>query len=228
MVENLISSIIILVKCPEGGKVKVRLNASIDEDLIVELYRNFVLDLLSMLSSSSKPFVVGYHPPDALDWFRKWLGNSYNYLPQRGDDLGERLNNIFIDVFCRGVRGTIAMSSDVPDLPERILNEASASLKSHDAVIGPSPDGGYYLIGFRRDTFLPEAFEEITWGTEAVFKQTIDKFFEQNIDFKVLESWPDVDVYEDLVDLFERNGKTSFYSSRTMEFLRQHLEIFGR
>ena len=227
MVENLISRIIILVKYPEGGKVKVRLNASIDEDLIVELYRNFVLDLLSRLSSSSKPFVIGYHPPDALDGFRQWLGNSYNYLSQRGDDLGERLKYSFIDVFSRGVRGTMVISSDVPDLPDRILNEASVALKSHDAVIGPSPDGGYYLIGFRRDNFLPEAFEGITWGTEAVFEQTIDKFFEQDIDFMVLESWPDVDVYEDLVDLFERNGKTSFYSSRTMEFLRQHLEIFG-
>ena len=163
-----------------------------------------------------------------MDGFRKWLGNSYIYLPQRGDDIGERLKNSFIEVFSQDVGGTIVIGSDIPDLSERIVNEGLVALNSHDAVIGPSPDGGYYLIGFRRDTFMPEVFEGITWGSEAVFEQSIGKFFERDIDLKVLESWPDVDVYEDLVDLFERNVKTSFYSSRTMEFLRQHLEIFVR
>lgn len=227
MVENLKNDvcILLLVKYPEKGKVKVRLARRIGDDFVVELYRNFVLDSLSTLKRSGISFVICFYPADTLEKFKTWLGAHYEYIPQRGKDLGERLKNGFVDVFSRGFMSAMAIGSDSPDLPEDILEEAQEALEMHDVVIGPSPDGGYYLIGFKLNKFLPEAFDGITWSTEVVFRETIERLKEVGRDVFILPPWNDVDEFDDLKGLGKRNS--NFCSSETMKDLLQHREILN-
>ena len=216
---------LLLAKYPESGSVKVRLAQLIGDDLAVELYRNFVLDSLSMLNKSGVSFAICFYPADSLERFKAWLGTRYEYIPQRGRDLGERLKNGFTEAFSRGFSSAMAIGSDSPDLPEGILLEARDALKIHDVVIGPSPDGGYYLIGFKSDTFLPEAFEGITWSTEMVFRETMKRLKEAGRDVFILPPWNDVDTYDDLKALEKRNSK--FGSSETMRYILKHGEILS-
>ena len=153
--------ILFFVKYPEAGLVKTRLSAELNETMAVELYRTFVLDLLSMLGKFATPFQICFFPENSLEKFMGWLGDKYAYMPQHGEDLGQRMENSLAEAFAQGFNRAIIIGSDSPDLPEELIHEAFSSLEIHDAVIGPSVDGGYYLIGFRNDAFLPEAFEGI-------------------------------------------------------------------
>ena len=119
------------------------------------------------------------------------------------------------------------MASDCPDLPEEILLEANSALENHDAVIGPSTDGGYYLIGFQRTTFSSKAFEGIAWSTASVFKETIEKLKHERRTIQVLPEWSDVDTFEDLKALATRSGNSIFGSSSTMKYLNDHQEILS-
>jgi len=129
------------------------------------------------------------------------------------------LKNAFIDTYSRGFRSVIVIASDCPDLSEEMLREAIVALENHSAVIGPSPDGGYYLIGFTQDAFSPETFEAVTWSTGKVFKETISKLKGQRQSIHILPEWSDVDTFNDLKYLFERNQDSKFNSSKTMKML---------
>jgi len=116
------------------------------------------------------------------------------------------------------------VGSDVPDLPANILADAIASLKSSGAVIAPAADGGYYLLGFRQDFFCEAVFQDISWSTNRVFQQTMTLFKQKKIPVTILPQWWDIDDLIDLKGLMERNSKTEFSQSRTMKFLRDHLD----
>jgi len=219
--------VILLAKYPEKGRVKVRLARQIGDDFVVGLCRYFILDSLAMLRRSGIPFVVCFHPADKLGAFEAWLGAQCECIPQRGSDLGERLRNGFVDAFSKGFRGAMAIGSDSPDLPERIVIEAREALEIHDAVIGPSLDGGYYLIGFKSNTFLPKAFEGITWSTDTVFRETVDRLKEAVRDVFILPPWNDVDTFNDLIGLWKSSKNPNFSSSETMKYILQHMEILS-
>lgn len=129
------------------------------------------------------------------------------------------MRNIFIDTYSKGFKSVIAIASDCPDLPEEILKEAIIALQDHDAVIGPSPDGGYYLIGLTQEAFSPKTFEAVTWSTAKVFKETISKLKNQRQNIYILPEWRDVDTLADLRNLFERNHNSKFNTSKTMKML---------
>ena len=210
---------VLLVKYPEKGKVKARLLRQINKESVAELYKNFVLDMISMLERSGTQYIIAYRPKTALRKFEKWLGFEQTYLPQRGRGMGQMLKNIFIDTYSKSFKRVIVIASDCPDLPEEILKEAIIALEDHSTVIGPSPDGGYYLIGFTQEAFSPKTFEAVTWSTAKVFKETISKLKNQRQNIHVLPEWRDVDTLADLQNLFERNHNSKFNTSKTMEML---------
>ena len=214
--------ILVFVKFPETGKVKARLSKYLDEDAVCSLYKIFVLDLLDTLKKGSYTFRVCFYPPEAEEKVADWLGRDLFYTPQAGKDLGERMKNAFIDIFSQGYSEVLLIGSDLPDLPGRILEEAFEGLKNNEAVVGPAFDGGYYLIGFRKDTFLAGIFQGIHWGTDTVFAKTMEIFNRNNYRIHVLTKWRDVDRIEDLKALFDRNSNTEFSGSRTMIFLTAH------
>jgi rSAM/selenodomain-associated transferase 2 len=125
----------------------------------------------------------------------------------------------FTRCFSEGFQSVAIIGSDSPDLPHRIIVEAFQALDKHGAVIGPSLDGGYYLIGFSRASFIPEAFDGIAWGTESVFEKTMQRLRDVGIQPHVLPPWRDIDRPEDVAALIRDNEKTDFAGSKTMSWL---------
>jgi rSAM/selenodomain-associated transferase 1 len=219
--------ILLFIKEPVAGRVKSRLSAFLGADAALALYRCFVLDMIASIEASGIPFRVCFHPHDAGAAIRQWLGRHLAYQPQEGADVGERMEHAFRQVFAEGCPRAVLVGSDIPDLPPSAFSDAFRALDDHDAVIGPARDGGYYLIGFRTDTFLPEVFRDIEWSTAEVFSKTMQILDRSGQQVLQLPLWRDVDTLDDLRDLVTRNGDTAFRRSRTMNCLnRDQFNIF--
>lgn len=218
------SCALLFVKYPARGQVKTRLAVELGRSAAVELYRNFVVDTLSTLQKLTIPFKIFYYPSSAKEKLTKWLGEQYSYTPQSGENLGERMKNAFLHTFTDNFSRVVIIGSDSPDLPEDFISQAFCALQKHDVVIGPSKDGGYYLIGFSQTHFLPEAFEGILWSYNSVFRQTVDILNQHFYSVYMLPQWYDVDTLADLNDLMVRNKDTDFNRSKTYACL---LEMWG-
>ena len=215
--------ILVFIKSPEKGTVKSRLAAAIGEEQACRLYENFVLDLLETLRKTAKDksyaLKVCFYPPESGKTISTWLGSRYEYLPQHGKDLGERMSNAFREIFAEGYGQILLVGSDIPDLPGKMIHDGFASLERHGAVIGPTQDGGYYLIGFRSGCFLPDIFAGIPWSTSEVFEKTMAQLRFRNFDVSILPAWQDIDTLEDLRDLLKRHEHGDFRKSRTLRYL---------
>jgi rSAM/selenodomain-associated transferase 1 len=211
--------ILFFLKYPEPGEVKTRLAITMGQDKAAELYGYFVMDLLAKIESTGLSFAICFYPEQKKELLMEWLGQGYAYIPQKGDDLGERMAAAFLDAFAGGYRRVILMGSDFPDLPRSFIEESLGALDTHDIVIGPATDGGYYLIGFRKETFIQEAFEGMDWSTEGVFRQTLSILKTHRRRVYILPVWNDIDTVEDLRQLMERSGDSGFHTSKTMFFL---------
>jgi rSAM/selenodomain-associated transferase 1 len=190
--------LLFFLKNPERGKVKSRLAAVIGDDSAVRLYKNLVAQMLSTLKEGTFPLYICFFPKSAQKPIRNWLGKEYRYMPQHGKDLGERMRNGFFDAFGMGYKRAVLIGSDIPDLPMECIEESFISLNKNDAVIGPAFDGGYYLIGFKDQTFSPQVFGGIAWGTKDVFAETIEKLKRFGRAVHTLPYQRDIDTAEDL------------------------------
>ena len=190
--------LLFFVKNPEKGKVKTRLAASIGDERALKFYKVVLLNILSNLNKGTFLFYLCFFPADALESLRQWLGEDYLYTPQQGEDLAERMKNGFMEAYTMGFKRVVLIGSDIPDLPLEFIEEAFTSLKEKDAVIGPSLDGGYYLIGFKDKTFSSQVFKGIPWSTERVFEQTTKILEREGLTVHFLKPLRDIDKFEDL------------------------------
>ena len=219
--------VLLFAKSPNPGQVKTRLAVKVGKNIAAELYKCFVEDSITLLKNSGLDFRLCFWPPETKNEFAFWLGTDISYLPQVGDDLGQRLKNTFEKTFDHDYKSVIAIGSDSPDLSFDILKQAHTALRTHDTVIGPAFDGGYYLIGFNQNTFTPEVFDKIDWSTNSVFKKTVDKLNSLEINFLKLQKWYDIDNFDDLKLLIERNENTAFKTSKTYSLAAKILETIN-
>jgi len=190
--------VLFFIKNPQKAKVKTRLASAIGDKMAVNLYKRFLLEMLSTLNKGTFLFYLCFHPEDSLKDLKNWLGEDYLYIPQIGENLGDKMKNAFIEAFSMKFKRVLLIGSDIPDLPLEFIDEAFKSLDEKDAVIGPSVDGGYYLIGFKDKTFLSRAFERIPWSTERVFDETMKVLENQKLTIHTLQPLRDIDTVEDL------------------------------
>lgn len=213
--------VILFVKAPEKGTVKSRLAREMDGDFVLRLYESMVLDTIDMLKTTRVPFRICYTPPDAGGAVKGWLGPEYEYEPQTGDDLGERMELAFSRIFAEGVDEALLIGSDIPELTREVIHEAFASLATHDAVVGPANDGGYYLIGFRKNTFSPGIFHDMFWSAPSVFRETMGRLRAASLSVHVAPECIDADTKDDLKALLAMNeGREA--SSRALSLLKRH------
>jgi len=172
-------------------------------------------DCPAAITNSASPII----PSKKKTSFIEQFGDGFSYMPQVGEDLGERMCCAFTRCFSEGFRTIVIIGSDSPDLPQQIIREAFQALERGGGVIGPSFDGGYYLIGFSRESFSSGAFDETEWGTDSVFKKTMQYLQEAGIPVHVLPAWRDIDRPEDIAALIKDNEKTYFAASKTMKWL---------
>ena len=211
--------LLFFVRNPEGGTVKSRLASTIGKAVALDLYKNFIFDMLATLEKRTFPLYCCFYPEDTLPNIQKILGAQYQYLPQQGEDLGARMAHCFNQAFSEDFKRVVLIGSDLPDLPGEIIDEAFSSLEDVDSVIGPAVDGGYYLIGFTKENFTPEVFGGIEWSTETVLQKTLDILKRHQRTVHLLPQWGDIDTLEDLRQFVERNRGMSI-CPRTIAYLK--------
>jgi len=199
------SLVLLFIKAPEKGKVKSRLSKVLGEDLALAIYKGLVQDILGTLDSGKYFFRLCFYPASSWQIVKEWLGNTYLYSPQQGNDLGERMENAMSRAFSDGMEKVLVIGSDVPELTGRIIAEAFNALDTNDAVLGPAFDGGYYLIGFNKSTFLPDIFHGIEWSTASVFSQTMGILKKSGHGVHILTKLTDIDTFEDLQSFLAKN-----------------------
>ncbi len=208
-----------MAKYPTVGNVKTRLGESLGHEETTNLYLCFLKDIIEKVNRLSVPFFIYFTPNNKKRDFELLLGNNLTYVPQIGDDLGQILYYGFRASLKMGYISAIALASDVPDLPESILDEAVLKLKTFDSVIGPSIDGGYYLIGLQKNAVRKNLFQGITWSTEKVYADTMKKIEEEKISCYPLTPWGDVDVIDDLERLLSSKD-SMFHRSHSWKYLK--------
>ena len=189
-------------KNPVPGQVKTRLTPHLSAEQAASLYQAFLVDWCNALFTISAAHrVIAYTPPESLGDLQTLIGEEPVYIPQQGATLGERLIAAARWAYDQGYVKFLFVGSDSPTLPIQYVENALDLLESRDVVIGPSVDGGYYLIGFSKpgaSLLIPTVFEEITWSTDVVFHQTLGKIHEINAQLGLLPPWYDVDTPEGL------------------------------
>lgn len=201
------ASIIIFARYPVEGKVKTRLAANIGNKYAVEFYKLIsrkIINRIKVIRNSYK--YVFYSDEKEKDIVKKWLGRSFLYSHQEGNDLNERMTDAFRKVFSHGANKVIIVGTDIPDLSKELINKAISDLDKNDVVIGPSKDGGYYLLGMKK--FTPGLFEDIEFSTETVFAKTIEKIKMLGLTYTTLETLQDIDTEDDLVRWINDHKKT--------------------
>ncbi len=189
------NSLIIFTRNPELGKGKRRLAATVGDETAFEIYKFLLNHTRSITKTVNAQAQVWYS--EKIRKNDDWDNAIYQKFEQQGDDLGLRMQNAFETAF-KSHDKVIIIGSDMYDMSAQDLNHAFTLLDSHDAVMGPAIDGGYYLLGFKKEVPVNVFLNKI-WGTDTVQEETIKDL--KNLNYAMLEPRNDVDFYEDIKDV---------------------------
>jgi rSAM/selenodomain-associated transferase 1 len=225
----------IMTKVPRPGRVKTRLSPPLTPDEAAELNKCFLRDMSRAISQarmgSSSRGVGVYTPPGEEAAYDEILPQDFFLLCQRGNKFGERLTFAAEDLFAVGFESVCLINSDSPMVPASSFATAANELaKPGDRlVLGPSDDGGYFLIGLKH--VHHRLFEDIEWSTERVLEQTLQRAGEIGLEVYLLPIGFDVDDHETLQRLCQEvlgaNASTDL-APNTRRFLAQIIEREGR
>jgi rSAM/selenodomain-associated transferase 1 len=182
--------VIVVCKAPERGRVKTRLAKDIGEERAYHVYSILMATLFANLSAGA-----GYDVCACVDGDIALVqAGTVDPIKQYGASLGERIINAIKD--CSSYPVQIVIGSDTPNITVQIVQQAVTSLDAADVVIGPAHDGGYYLIGMKQ---LHEGlFEGISWSTEHVLEQTLERATSAGLSVVQLPALRDIDTVDDL------------------------------
>lgn len=222
------SALILFAKDPVEGQVKTRLSSHLDTSAILILYRHFLRDSIDKICSvGDVDRLIGIASEPQSNYFNEESRkHPLRLFVQKGRDLGERMRQAFEDRFKEGYERVVIIGSDSPTLPTAYIEQALQSEK--EVVIGPSTDGGYYLIGMQGN--VTDMFEEVSWGTDRVLSESLNVLKHKRAEAELLPVWYDVDLPEDLrflkthLEWMAHAGQVK-KSHETLAFLNQlHLE----
>lgn len=199
-------ALIHFAKVPKPGQVKTRLLPELSPEQAGQLYLAFILDTLEATASLKGVTRILGCDSTRRDPFFIGLGERHNLvlIDQVGEDLGSRMRNAMTEGLELGFNPVVIIGTDSPTLPAEYVQEAFKRLKKSPLVLGPSADGGYYLVGC--SGAVPPIFDGVAWGTEEVLAQTLHRIAEKNIDASLLPFWYDVDMFRNLRFLSEHMG----------------------
>ncbi len=191
------------------GKVKTRLAATIGEVQAAVVYRAILNYLVDSLSAVGDQRAIAFTPSDKRSDFENVTASvteSWALIPQSDGSLGNRMTHFFESMFSGGdeaedesSRNTILIGSDCPTITPALCAEAFELLRTHDVVLGPTPDGGYYLVGMAGK--YRDVFSGITYSTQSVLEQTTNKMQDNQIKYALLKPLEDIDEFDNLVAL---------------------------
>jgi uncharacterized protein len=191
-------ALLVFVRAPRPGKVKTRLARTLGDERAAEFYRlctDNTLKEINLLPQEVEKYIFFAESVNNCE-MNRLIGLGFKVAVQEGKSLGERLDNAFRKVFENGARKVVIIASDVPDLSAKIMKEAIDDLDNCDVVIGPCYDGGYYLIGMRE--LNKKLFMGIAWGTDRVYRQTLDSAKSNGLTILRMPILIDIDTEADL------------------------------
>lgn len=205
------NALAIFAKFPEPGKVKTRLAKTMGFDAACDLYASFLRNLVENHHRQTYDLVLAFDPVEKEAEFREFFSFAQEnifFYPQRGGDLGERLFDCFKNLLKSYKKVTI-IGSDIPDLEGVLIQKAFQELSDAHVVLGPSEDGGYYLIAMKQPH---DIFHHILWSTDSVLKQQLENIHKRQLKISFLEKRYDIDTWKDLhrlkTELSGRFGNT--------------------
>ncbi|MBI1873170.1 MAG: TIGR04282 family arsenosugar biosynthesis glycosyltransferase [Acidobacteria bacterium] len=202
-------AVAVMARAPSDKHGKTRLVSALDSADSLSLRRALLVDTLEVVRRvGGSDRLVLFSPATAEAEFATLTGGTMSLIPQRGNDLGERMDHGFRDLFARGYSGALVVGSDLPTLPPAYLEQAVAELTRHidPVVLGPALDGGYYLIGLRRNH--PALFRSIPWSTSATLSATLDAAERAELPVSLVPPWYDVDSVDDLRRVLDASAGT--------------------
>ena len=194
--------LLLFARYPVPGQAKTRLIPALGPDGAARLHRRLTENAVGVARTAGESLsarVIVWFTGAARRGFRSWLGCDLAYAPQPSGDLAIRTQQAFSFAFRGGAKRVVVFGTDIPDLSAAILHQAVAGLRDHDVVLGPAADGGYYLIGMKRER--PELFAGIDWGTKRVCAQTRAAIARQGLSVAEVPTLSDVDLPEDTAAL---------------------------
>jgi uncharacterized protein len=186
--------LLVFVKIPVTGKVKTRLAKSIGNEKALKVYK-YLVDYTYSVVRDVEADVEIWFSDSKTDFKGPGLMDMVKKV-QTGGNLGERMSNAFREGFTSGYHKVVIIGSDCPEILPDHIEGAFKFLDKTDVVIGPSFDGGYYLLGMKK--WNPNLFLNIDWSTDQVFRQTRRVIEKEGLNFSKLERLNDIDTVEDL------------------------------
>ncbi len=217
------AALIVFAKAPVAGQVKTRLSPPLTPDEAASLHGSLVLDLLERCQSlkGCDRILAGSPTPEHPFFGAMKTRFKIPVWDQVGHDLGGRMAHAFQSALGSPYQAVLIVGTDIPGITVPLISIAFKSLQDHDVVVGPTVDGGYYLIGLRSP--IPELFENIPWSTDTVFSLTQEKTTALGLSLKILPMLRDLDTVEDLQVFIQesKDRKSQVFSSRTKNVLQE-------
>ena len=217
------TALIVFAKAPVAGQVKTRLCPPLTPDEAASLHGSLVLDLLERCQSLKEcdRILAGAPTPEHPFFGAMKARFKIPIWEQVGDDLGARMAHAIQAALGSSYQSVLIVGTDIPGITVSLITTAFKSLQDHDIVLGPTIDGGYYLIGLRSPA--PELFENMPWSTDQVFFFTQEKAKAIGLSLKILPRLRDLDTVDDLQVFIQesKDRKSQVFSSRTKNVLQE-------
>jgi rSAM/selenodomain-associated transferase 1 len=212
-------TLVIMAKAPKPGMVKTRLTDSLPSPAVTELYRCLLEDTLALAKSLTSVEVAMMCPESDQEELARLFGNAVLVVAQKGEGLAAGLTSVFRHFTAGGRQHVIAFNSDSPHLAPSILDSAFEILDTHDVVVGPTHDGGYYLVGAK--AAYPSLFEGDGMGTRTALDRLLmrTKLLELSTGFT--ERFYDIDVANDLILLAQELRLAPAKAPRTAAWFKE-------
>lgn len=208
------SAVICFTRVPRAGQTKTRLLPILSPQQCETLHTAFLKDLADVYKNIEADLFVAYAPDPNPDILKKIFPTSKDFFQQEGSDLGEKMLNAIKTVLNKGYEACILSGSDLPMMTSEHLNSGFYALKTCDITLGPTSDGGYYLVGMKK--ICPEIFTNQTYGNSTVWENTLAAIEKTKYSFCSALPCDDVDTPDDLRQLYKL---TKGHNSHTAEFL---------
>lgn len=191
-------TLVVMAKAPKPGMVKTRLAQCLPSPAVTELYRCLLDDTMLLANSLAGVEVAIMCPASDVDDLARLASNTVRVVPQAGEGLAAGLTSVFAH-FATGQQRIIAFNSDSPHLPPAVLEKAFEALATCDVVVGPTHDGGYYLVGAK--TVHPRLFNGDGMGTSTALEALLSRVRASGLSLSLVDPFYDIDVASDLIRL---------------------------
>ncbi|PYU01132.1 MAG: glycosyltransferase [Acidobacteria bacterium] len=212
-------TLVIMAKAPKPGMVKTRLTENLPSPAVTALYLCLLEDTLALAKSLTSVEVAVMCPEPDHDELARLLGNSAPVVAQKGEGLAAGLTSVFRHFAAAGQRHVIAFNSDSPHLAPSVLNSAFQILATHDVVVGPTYDGGYYLVGAK--AAHASLFEGASMGTRSALDRLLTRIKVLELTAGCTEPIYDIDVANDLILLAQELRLAPAKAPRTAAWFGQ-------